>query len=46
MRDKIGEPVGQSYLMYLLKTLGLGGLLVALAALIAFVLTLFVIRRG
>ncbi len=42
-----GEPfVGQSYLMWFLQTLGLGGLLVALAALTAFVLTLVVVLRG
>ena len=42
-----GVPVvGQSYLMWFLQTLGLGGPLVAMAALAAFVLTLVVVLRG
>jgi hypothetical protein len=46
MGEKIGDPIGQSFLMCLLRSPGMGGLLVALTALIAFVLTLVVVRRG
>ena len=46
MHDGIPEAADQSFLMWYLQTLGVGGLMIAAAALVAFTLTMLIVLRG